>query len=241
MKNKLIVLIFIVLAGFGMRISGDYYEWIDEVLFINNQNFYNQYGLIEGIGMTEGREMVPSTICYFLGIDTVFKARWLAIIAGTLCSLAIFFISKNKTYGLIGAFFIAVCPLLIYWSEFIRPYTIAALFVILGYRWKFWYYPAIFTTPMAIIGINWYELKSRKTFYIILAIISIVFYQQMSQVSQFNHWRDFGFIISARRIWVIPVVSLVCHLVCMPDDRKQRLQRLPVRLVEYAKAGFRNE
>ena len=231
MKNKIFLLAFIIAVGFGIRVHADYYEWIDEVLFINIQTTYDTYGWIDGIEREAGREALLSSVCYFLGIDTVFKARWISLIAGTLCVLAIFLIAENKTYGLLGALFIATCPLLIFWSQFIRPYTLAGLFVLLGFKWKWWYIPAILVTPMAIIGINWYEIKERWIFYIILIICGGVFYSIMPEVSKFNHWRDLEFITTARRIWVIPTCVFVAYMVNMPLSWQQWLQHLSKRLV----------
>jgi len=50
--------------------------------------------------------------------------------------------------------------LFVFWSRLARPYSAAGLFVVLGWRWAWFYIPAIATTPIALIGVRiWKQSK----------------------------------------------------------------------------------
>ncbi|MHA2055278.1 MAG: hypothetical protein ACW99F_16995, partial [Candidatus Hodarchaeales archaeon] len=121
-------------------------------------------------------------------------------------------------------------PYFIHWGSLARPYAIGAFFCVLGAKWKWFYFPAILATPFSIIGLNLWKIKDRWLVYLSLTAWAVVWYQNMP-LSDNNHF-NLEFLINAKRLWYIPLVSLFLHLVLIDTDRLQRLRTYFFRLVK---------
>ena len=118
---------------------GDRPLWIDEALFA----FWVKDG-------GERQEWLSVWFAQAIGAESEFGLRFLSALAGTLTVPAIYLVSRNLyATGLVATF-----PLFVFWSQMARPYSLAGLFAVLGWRWWWFYIPALVATPVAIAGVR---------------------------------------------------------------------------------------
>lgn len=113
--------------------------------------------------------------------------------------------------AIIAAFAIAIFPVFAFWSATARPYCIAGFFVLLGWRWWPFYILALLSTPFSILGVNLFRLKRRKYWiiYTALGVAAIVLFQVRPDSGR--GFFDAGFLFHAKRLWYIPLLSVVMH------------------------------
>ena len=191
--------------------------WIDEAA----------YGILV-YDTQEYREIVPLILSKLQMPDTVQQLRHPFILLSVLSVLAVWFVVKDKRNALIVATVLAFAPIYIYWGTMARPYTIALFFVILGWRYPVFYLLAIFTTPYAMAGLNFYKLPNRWVYYLVLLGISFIYYYSLN-LSSFSHF-NMEFLLYAKRLWIIPLCSLMLHCVDFDMERVQGLFKFAKRL-----------
>jgi len=204
-------LILLIISAFYARFQKiDRYLWTDEA----------QYAImIDGVGET--RNIVPLFISKLQAPDTIQQLRHPFIFFSVMSVLAVWFVLKDKRNALIVASVLALAPIFVYWGTMARPYGVALFFLVLGWRYPVFYLLAIFTTPYALLGINLWRIKERWIYYLILLVIAVIYYYSLN-VSNYSHF-NMGFLLNAKRLWIIPLCSLMLH---SADFNLERLQGL---------------
>ncbi len=198
MAVLVIILLAIILRFYNL---GEKPLWIDEVLF---------YTFV-----TEGanQEFVPcavsSVLSNFVNIHDEFWLRFPFALAGVLCVVAVFLVKGTNKYSLIVGLLFAIFPIFVFWSQMARPYIFGSLFIILGYRWWPFYFFAIFSTPLSIIGLNITKFKRYWLVYLSIICFAIgLFLIRPDTDRGFN----LEFLFNAKRIWVLPITVLLLYL-----------------------------
>lgn len=83
----------------------------------------------------------------------------MSALTGTLTIPAVYFVLKDKNTALYGSIIVAFCPLFAFWSRMARPYSFAGLFLVLGWRYAWFYVVAIAATPIALVGVKVFNQK----------------------------------------------------------------------------------
>lgn len=176
--------------------------WIDEVLFhtwvtqdINQQEFIPLY--------------ISRGLSYLVDIHDEFWLRFPFVLAGVLCVASIFLVKGFNKYSIILASVFAVFPPFVFWSQMARPYIFGSLFIILGYRWWYFYILGLLTTPLSIIGLNLVKIKERYIAYIGLLILAYIMFNLRPDV---NRGFNLEFLMYAKRIWILPFTILLLYL-----------------------------
>jgi len=188
-------LLLITFIGFLLRIIGlgDKPLFIDEALFY----FYVQDG-------GANQEFTTVFIAQILGLNTDYQLRMISVIAGTLTIPAVYFVLKDKSTAIFASAFVALCPLFVFWSRLARPYSFAGLFVVLGWRWAWFYIPAIATTPIALIGVRiWKQSKYVLATAFVTAVILFLIREDSNR-----NWTIQN-AINSSRFFVIPMYAMV--------------------------------
>jgi len=183
--------------------------WIDEVLFYHYaQDFRQEY--LQGI--------IQQFIWLFAPMKSEFWLRFQYAFFGSLTLMLPYILIKDKQEAFIITLYLALFPLLVFWSRMARPYTIAAFFCVLGWRWPVFYVPALFCTPFSILGVNitpFFQSNKREI------ILYSVFYTFLIALTYFlfnirddsgRHFMSLEFILNAKRLWVIPFTILPFYL-----------------------------
>jgi hypothetical protein len=215
------VLLAVTSLGAYLRFAslGDPPFWIDEAIFMD----FVRHG---------GRqEFLPVWIAQLFGLEGEFWVRFPFALCGTLTIPAVYFVIRDKKGALVASLFTAVFPVFVLWSRMARPYAIAGLFVVLGYRYALFYVPALLATPITVFGLNMQELRSRWQIYLVIGIGAIILYliRPDSTNRSFIRWE---FLSNASRIWYVPALSLLLHAFeCLPFHRVLGDSKLPERLL----------
>jgi len=195
--NQYYILALITLIGGYLRFHnlGLSPLWIDEAFF----------AIIVKNGIWE-QEFIPHFLTYIFNPETEFGFRVFSALAGTLSITAIYFVLKK--YRLFAAFFIAFNPIFIFWSQMARPYSMAGLFMILGWRYWWAYLPAMLTTPISLIGVR--ILDQKKWLLVLLAGLAVGFYLIRPDVGR-QAFTDIRFIIISTRWFYLCLISLCLY------------------------------
>ena len=155
-----------------------------------------------------------------MGLDSEVWIRLPFVLAGSLTVLAAYWVVPDKRFALAISIFVALCPLLSFWSGLARPYAFAGLFMVLGFRW-WWFYPvAVLTTPISIVGLNLFRLKKFWWAYLVFILGAGILFMIRSDTNRnFLKW---DFLIYAKRLWVLPVLSLAVHGALLLSGQSQR-------------------
>jgi len=199
LKSKLLIVILLILLALILRYNyrADKGLWIDEA----------KTALLS-IGDGGGREMLQVIWYNFFGANSEPAIRLPVILASSLTVGAFYWVFGIKSLPFMVL--IAIHPFFVHWGALGRPYALASFFCVLGIRQKWFYVPALLSTPFAVVGLYWFE-KDRIVLNIGLIVIGIMWYSVMP-LSESDHF-NWGFLTHAKRLWYIPVVSLCCHLV----------------------------
>lgn len=152
MKTELtkdnIILISITFIGAVLRFwdLGVNPLWVDESLFA--------YWSTESMFVQEYPAIILANL---FGFQSEFWLRFMFALAGTLTIPAIYLVVKN--HKLEAAIIVAIFPLFIFWSRMARPYAFAGLFLVLGWRWWYFSFVSILTTPFAFLGVKIWKQK----------------------------------------------------------------------------------
>ena len=178
--------------------------WIDEVIFYNVSQRWLWY-----------QELVPVLLLkiesIFANTHSEFWLRFPFALAGTLSIPAFYFIlrKKNETYGLVIATIYSLLNPFVFYNQLARPYTIAVLVVILSWRYFYLFPIALFCSPISLIGVNFFDLK-KYGYYLFLLILAIIII--LSRSDSDKDFFNIGFLINAKRMWVLYFTSIALHL-----------------------------
>jgi hypothetical protein len=123
-------------------------------------------------GSISFQELIPVLIIKLFDPQTEFGLRFLYALAGTLTISAIWYVLKEGKF--LAALIVTIFPLFVFWSKLARPYSIAGLFIVLGWRWWQFYIPALFATPISLVGVK--LIKQKKHVLIGSIIFAAIFY-----------------------------------------------------------------
>ena len=101
-----------------------------------------------------------------------FWLRFMFALAGTLTIPAVYLVVRK--HKLESALIVAIFPLFVFWSRMARPYAFAGLFLVLGWRWWYFSFISILTTPFSVFGIRFW--KQKKWIVISLFVLVAVIY-----------------------------------------------------------------
>jgi uncharacterized membrane protein len=164
-KKHWATLALITVVGGWLRFNGlgNAPLWVDECIF---------YDLIRRGGT---QEFVPVWIATILGLHSEFWLRSMSALAGTLTIVAIYPFKGDRSAGIYPSIVVAVMPLFVFWSRLARPYAVAGLFMVLGWRYWQFYILAVVTTPISLIGVRITDKKwGRLIGFAVLAIFMYV-------------------------------------------------------------------
>jgi hypothetical protein len=179
--------------------------WVDEVILTQLVNAPG-WSLQELPYVLLLRALPPA------GLHSEFVLRLPAALFGTLTIPALYAVLPLKRFAVLAAWFVALCPLFVFWSRMARPYAMAGCFLVLGWRWWPCSVVAILTSPMAVLGINpdlWRRPSQRFAFVFLVVLGLVFFYVRPDRDRGFFQWR---FLTHASRIWLIPSLVALLHL-----------------------------
>jgi hypothetical protein len=196
-RRDYLILSLITLAGGFLRFNnlGMNPLWIDEAFF----------AIMVKNGVWK-QEFIPHLLTLLFNPKTELGLRLFSAIAGTLSIPAIYFVLKK--YKWFAVCFIAFSPIHIFWSQMARPYALAGLFMIIGWRYWWAYFPALLTTPISLIGVR--VLNQKKWFLILLAGLAIGFYFIRPDVGR-QAFTDTDFILISTRWFYLILISLLLY------------------------------
>jgi uncharacterized membrane protein len=136
-RTAMLVLGTIILAGLGLRLAVPRGIWLDEAISIH-QAHLSLHDLFENLYYGD-RHPPLHHLSLWLTVrtfgDSEFALRLPSLIAGTLVIPAIYELGRelyDRRTGLIAAAFIAVSPLLVWYSQEVRMYAFVTLFGVLA-------------------------------------------------------------------------------------------------------------
>ena len=182
------LLVITILAGV-LRFLGLGSEplWVDEALFA--------FWVRDGGNV---QEFLP----VWIALDTSeFGLRFFSALCGTLTIPAVYLVTKNIKASL----FVAVFPLFVFWSQMARPYAIAGLFVVLGYRYWWVYVAAILSTPIAAVGMN-----IKHPWYVLAALVLFAAWMFFLREDSGRAWH-FSMLLNHTRFWYVPILAGVLY------------------------------
>lgn len=193
-RNSLWVALATVLGGY-LRFSNLAVPplWIDEALL--------------GGGYLTGQEFIGN----LLVVHDDFWLRFPYALAGTLTIPAVYLVLKHK--NLYAVWFVAVFPLFVFWSRLARPYALAGLFVVLGWRWWWMMFVALASTPVALLGTrvqHWPRILS-------FVAVAVGMYLIRNDLDE----KDFlsaDFLLNNPRLYYVPLLAGILYLCdyCLP-------------------------
>jgi hypothetical protein len=195
MKKELLILLAITIIGGFCRfwnLGGDPL-WIDEAWF----GFLAYDSKIT-------QEFVPAYLTMFFGFKSEFGLRFLSAFCGTLTIPAMYYVVKIRKLEL--AALTAVLPLFVFWSRMARPYAIAGLFLVLSWRWWYFMVPAVFTTPVALVGLK--IIKQKKYILLGAGLLTTVLY--FIREDSGRGWTLTQF-LNSPRWWYLPVLGIMLY------------------------------
>ena len=200
--NQLILIMFAIALGAYLRLYnlGLPPLWCDEAILATRIHDFEI-----------NQEQIPAILSYLVGVNDEFHTRLPYAITGILTIAAIYFIRPSK-WSLLASIFVAVFPLFVFYSRMARPYVMAGLCVVLGWRWVYWNIPVVFITPTALSGIDLIKLWKNKIFYIILAALALGLLLVRRDISdpKFFTWDMFK---GGPRFWYVPALAIILYLV----------------------------
>src|ERR1039457_868696 len=197
-----ILLLVITIVGTFLRFYnlGLQGLWIDESLFA----FWVKQG-------NYTQEQVPVFIGHIFGLSSEFLLRSISAFFGSLTIPAIYHVVNKRKLS--ASLLVAVFPLFIFWSRMARPYAVAGFFVVLGWRYWYFYILALLTTPISVIGIrlvNW-KFSKRTKMIIAIAAVVIVAVIYLIRPDAGRHW-TFQQVFKSSRWWYVPFITVMLYI-----------------------------
>ncbi|MFO7890731.1 MAG: hypothetical protein R6V04_10380 [bacterium] len=205
------ILILLIIIGALLRLK--YLSlpfWIDEVLFYN------------WVTKTPKQAFFPVLLFKFYGLFVDLKnpvlLRLPFVAAGLGCISVVWFYFKNYYIRIFMATLMACFPLFVYWSAIAKIYVFAWLLIALAWKWKFFYILLALTTPVGVVGFNFFEIKKNYKIYLLsIGIIGLLFIFRGDTERNFLDWR---FMSHAKRIWSVFIFSAVMHIMQFIDTKR---------------------
>jgi len=198
MKRTVIALIVITISGAYLRFDG-----------LDLKPLFTDEALL-GVWVRHSfpmQEWVPLLLCKLMP-DTEFGLRFLFALSGTLTIPAIYLVVKEQK--LLASLIVAIFPLFIFWSKMARPYAMAGLFLVLGWKWFWFYIPALLSTPIALLGV---KLLKQKWWVIVGAVVfSLIMYFIRPDASRFTNSGGLEMWTYASRFWYLPALAIILYL-----------------------------
>ena len=194
--------------------------WIDEALFA--------FMIKEGNYI---QETVPVFIGHILGLHSEFWLRSISAFFGTLTIPAIYIVVKERKLS--AALIVAIFPLFVFWSRMARPYALAGFFVVLGWRYWWFYILALLTTPISIFGIrlvNW-KLSKKTKIIISLVMLILVAIIYLIRPDAGRHWTIYQIFQSSRWYYVPCLAALLYIFDWLLPMADRRFAKQPRRMV----------
>ena len=153
--------------------------------------------------------------------DSEFFLRLPVAVCGSLTVLFFYWITGGGWKSFYGSAFIAVFPIFVFWSRVARPYAFAGLFIVLGWRWWWFYIIAILTTPISLIGLNLFRLKEKRCrfFYSFLVLLAFSVYYFRPDVKAVGDFVNFNFLFNEKRMWYVPLLTLLLYCCSAVSDK----------------------
>jgi uncharacterized membrane protein YjjP (DUF1212 family) len=199
--KKYLPILLITLIGAYLRFNGlgDKPLFVDEALF----------GLWVR-GEISSQELFPVLLLKPFNPSNEFSLRLIFALAGTLTIPALYMVIKRDVWIKSGvALFVAVFPLFVFWSRMARPYALAGLFLVLGWKWYAFYIPALLTTPISLIGI---KLFNQKWYVLAGAFISAIIFFLIRQDTGENGEDFFKYAFTASRFYYLPALTIILYV-----------------------------
>ena len=196
------VVIGITLVGAWLRFHGlgDRPLWVDEALFA----FWVRDG-------GNSQEWLQVWFAQAIGARSEWELRFLSALCGTLTVPAVWLVSRN----LWATGFVSVFPLFVFWSRMARPYAMAGLFVVLAWRWAWFYVPAMIITPIAVTGLR----ITRKRLWVVAGMVVLALGVFLLRPDVGRGW-TIEVILSNSRFYYIPALAGVLYLTDYLTRRK---------------------
>jgi hypothetical protein len=199
-KDKILLLILITAVGMFLR----FYElgakalWVDEALFA--------FMVKEGNYI---QETIPVFIGHIFGFHSEFWLRSISAFFGTLTIPAIYIVVKERKLS--AALIVSIFPLFVFWSRMARPYALAGFFVVLGWRYWWFYLLALLTTPISIFGIRLVNWKFSKKTKIIIGLMTLILVAiiYLIRPDAGRHWTIYQIFQSGRWAYVPCIAALL--------------------------------
>jgi 4-amino-4-deoxy-L-arabinose transferase-like glycosyltransferase len=178
--------------------------WIDEslaALWVKESDLVMQ----EFIPVLSGK------LIWFLGGQSEFWLRFTSALCGTLTIPAMYLVIRKRKN--LAALIVALFPIFIFWSRMARPYAVAGLFIVLGWRWFWFYIPALLTTSTALIGVRLLPFKDKRWLILsgCLVLTAITFFIR-PDAGRFTGSNDFFALIDVSSRWYyIPYLAFILY------------------------------
>jgi hypothetical protein len=150
-------------------------------------------------------------IVRILSPEDDFWIRFPFALAGILTIPAVYFVLKDKSLSIWLSALVATFPLFVFWSRMARPYAMAGLFIVLARRNVWFYYLAILTTPVGLLGLNLVKWKERKWHYLALMALTIGVYLIRPDTQRTSGFLSLEFLLNAKRIWYVPLLTVLLY------------------------------
>ncbi|MBK7256261.1 MAG: hypothetical protein IPI01_00240 [Ignavibacteriae bacterium] len=174
--------------------------WCDEAIFATR--------IYDG---TVFQEFLPMVVSHILGVGSEFTARLPFAIAGILTIPAVYW-SKPSKWGAYASVIVAVCPLFVFYSRMCRPYAMAALFIVIAWRCRWWYWAVLLTTPIALAGIDITKMRRDWLMYAGLGVCAVTILLVRPDLGR----KDFftlDMFLGNPRLWYVPLIALLMYVV----------------------------
>jgi len=197
MKREYYILALITLIGGYLRFYGLTTNpfWYDEAFFgtvIRNDIWRQEY--------------INHFIAWLFNLNDDYSLRFVSALFGTLSIPAIYLVLKN--YKWVGVLLVAFNPLFIFWSGMARPYATTGFLCILGWRWWWFYFPAVFNSSIfAAFAFRYNKWK----ILIPLVLIGLMFIIRPDAKTG-NWFQYFWITVEAGRLWYLPIIGIILYL-----------------------------
>jgi len=214
-KTRIIWMASIFIVSLVLRFYklGSQPLWIDEALLYNwitNHIFVQeQFGVFIG-------SILPKT---------EFWLRFPTALFGSILSLLPFLVFKKDWLAISTSIFLGVFPLFVFWSRVARPYMLSSLFIGLQFtqynKFRIFNVLALLCTPFAILGYNIHNIfKNKEEWLLFLLFLCLSLFLFYSRPDSDKDFFNVDFLLMAKRLWVIPIISLIFNLGLLIDKIK---------------------
>lgn len=139
---------------------------------------------------------------------TEYGIRFLFALSGTLTIPAIYYVVKHQK--LLASLIVAIFPVFVFWSKMARPYAMAGLFIVLGWRWFWFYIPALLCTPVALLGVK--IIKQKWFIPVIAFLFALLLFYFRPDTERFTNQAGLEMWLYSSRFWYLPALALLLYI-----------------------------